>query len=59
MQSSQSTVETLKIEMLSIWGAISWGLFRPLPMKEVELWNNTIRDLGPRLEIILEFWPKD
>jgi hypothetical protein len=40
-------------------GAISWGLFRPLPMKEIELWSNTIWDSGPRLEIFLEFWPKD
>jgi hypothetical protein len=28
-------------------------------MKEIELWSNTIWDSGPRLEIILEFWPKD
>jgi hypothetical protein len=27
-------------------------------MKEIELWSNTIWDYGPRLEIILEFWPK-
>ncbi len=34
------------------------GLFHPLPMKEIELWSNTIWDSGPSLEIILEFWPK-
>jgi len=48
-----------KLKCVSIGGAISWGLLRPLPMKEIELWSNTIWDSGPRLEIILEFWPKD
>jgi len=48
-----------KLKCVSIGGAISWGLFRPLPMKEIELWSNPIWDSGPRLEIILEFWPKD
>jgi len=48
-----------KLKCVSIGGAISWGLFRPLPMKEIELWSNTIWDSRPRLEIILQFWPKD
>ncbi len=58
-QSSQSTAEILKIEMCKYSGSNFLGLFRPLPMKEIELWSNTIWDSGPRLEIILEFWPTD
>jgi hypothetical protein len=48
-----------KLKCVSIWGAISWGLFRPLQMKEIESWSNTIWESWPKLEIILEFWPKD
>jgi hypothetical protein len=48
-----------KLKCGNIRGAISWGLFHPLSMKEIELWSNIIWDSGPRLEIILEFWPQD
>jgi hypothetical protein len=52
--------EILKIKMCKVFGEqfLGGGLFHPLPMKEIELWSNTIWDSGPRLEIILEFWPK-
>ncbi len=46
-QSSQSSAEYWKLKSVRIRGAIAWGLFRPLPMKEIELWSNTIWDSGP------------
>jgi hypothetical protein len=58
-QSPKAVQKYWKLKCVSIRGAISWGLFCPLPMKETELWSNPIWDSGPRLEIILEFWPKD
>ncbi len=58
-QSSQSIAEILKIEMCKYLGSNFLGLFRPLPMKEIELWSNTIWDSGPGSEIILKFSLKD
>jgi hypothetical protein len=56
-QSSQSTAEILK--MCKYLGSNFLGAIPPFTNEEIELWSKTIWDSGPRLQIILEFWPKD